>query len=108
MKLQAKARTVELNQRHLYVNSEMDEMTQRNASLVEETNAAIEQTESQANELDRIVDVFVTDGTSRRSAPAAEAAPAEQPATGIKALQQRLRRLQSHTCQTVMQRLIQM
>ncbi len=70
--------------------SEMDEMTQRNASLVEETNAAIEQTESQANELDRIVDVFVTDGTSRRSAPAAEAAPAEQPATGIKALQQKV------------------
>lgn len=65
-------------------------MTQRNASLVEETNAAIEQTESQANELDRIVDVFVTDGTSRRSAPAAEAAPAEQPATGIKALQQKV------------------
>ncbi|NMA97702.1 MAG: HAMP domain-containing protein [Phyllobacteriaceae bacterium] len=36
----------------------MDEMTQHNAALVEETNAAIEQTEAQANELDRIVDVF--------------------------------------------------
>ena len=37
----------------------MDEMTQHNAALVEETNAAIEQTEAQASELDRIVDVFV-------------------------------------------------
>ena len=38
---------------------QMDEMTQHNAALVEETNAAIEQTEAQANELDRIVDIFV-------------------------------------------------
>jgi len=36
----------------------MDEMTQHNAALVEETNAAIEQTETQAVELDRIVAVF--------------------------------------------------
>jgi methyl-accepting chemotaxis protein len=36
----------------------MDEMTQHNAALVEETNAAIEQTEAQAVELDRVVDVF--------------------------------------------------
>ena len=36
----------------------MDEMTQHNAALVEETNAAIEQTEAQASELDRIVDIF--------------------------------------------------
>jgi methyl-accepting chemotaxis protein len=36
----------------------LDEMTQHNAALVEETNAAIEQTESQAQQLDRIVDVF--------------------------------------------------
>ncbi|MBE7732966.1 methyl-accepting chemotaxis protein [Devosia faecipullorum] len=39
---------------------QMDEMTQHNAALVEETNAAIEQTEAQASELDRIVDVFRT------------------------------------------------
>ncbi|MCY1536887.1 hypothetical protein D9M68_723600 [compost metagenome] len=39
----------------------MDEMTQHNAALVEETNAAIEQTEAQAGELDRIVDVFRLD-----------------------------------------------
>ncbi len=37
---------------------QMDEMTQHNAALVEETNAAIEQTEGQATELDMIVDVF--------------------------------------------------
>ena len=43
---------------------QMDEMTQHNAALVEETNAAIEQTEVQANELDAIVEVFVTDASS--------------------------------------------
>jgi methyl-accepting chemotaxis protein len=37
---------------------QMDEMTQHNAALVEETNAAIEQTEAQASELDGIVEVF--------------------------------------------------
>ena len=40
---------------------QMDEMTQHNAALVEQTNAAIEQTEGQASELDRIVDIFVLD-----------------------------------------------
>jgi methyl-accepting chemotaxis protein len=40
---------------------QMDEMTQHNAALVEETNASIEQTEGQASELDRIVEIFVTD-----------------------------------------------
>ena len=48
----------------------LDEMTQHNAALVEETNAAIEQTEAQAGELDRVVDVFHVAGTaeSRRAA----------------------------------------
>lgn len=41
---------------------EMDEMTQHNAALVEETNSAIEQTEAQAADLDRIIDVFVVAG----------------------------------------------
>ncbi|MDR3472536.1 MAG: methyl-accepting chemotaxis protein [Devosia sp.] len=36
----------------------MDETTQHNAALVEQTNAAIEQTEAQAVELDRIVERF--------------------------------------------------
>jgi len=37
---------------------QMDETTQHNAALVEEINAAIEQTEAQAAELDQIVDQF--------------------------------------------------
>ncbi len=41
---------------------QMDEMTQHNAALVEETNAAIEQTEAQAVELDQVVDIFHLDG----------------------------------------------
>src|SRR5690606_31815850 len=36
----------------------MDEMTQHNAALVEETNAAIEQTEAQVSEVAWIVDIF--------------------------------------------------
>ena len=44
----------------------MDEMTQHNAALVEQTNAAIEQTEAQASELDRVVDVFtIVEGAAR-------------------------------------------
>jgi methyl-accepting chemotaxis protein len=39
----------------------LDEMTQHNAALVEQTNAAIEQTEAQATELDHVVEVFVVD-----------------------------------------------
>jgi methyl-accepting chemotaxis protein len=56
---------------------QMDEMTQHNAALVEETNAAIEQTEAQAVELDRIVSVFVVDGQSHgeREAPPPIAKP---------------------------------
>jgi methyl-accepting chemotaxis protein len=40
----------------------LDEMTQHNAALVEETSASIEQTEAQASELDRIVEVFTLSG----------------------------------------------
>ena len=55
----------------------LDEMTQHNAALVEETNAAIEQTEAQATELDKVVEVFrVADArpeaAASRQAPAAE------------------------------------
>lgn len=38
--------------------SSLEEMTQHNAALVEETNAAIEQTEAQANDLDGLVGRF--------------------------------------------------
>jgi methyl-accepting chemotaxis protein len=47
---------------------QLDEMTQHNAALVEETNAAIEQTEGQVVELDRVVDVFVMENRPRRRA----------------------------------------
>ncbi len=40
---------------------EMDETTQHNAALVEETNAAIEQTEGRASDLDSVVKRFKTD-----------------------------------------------
>ena len=65
---------------------DMDQMTQHNAALVEETNAAIEQTEGQANELDRIVEVFVLDDTAprlarRESAPKRYATSPAKPVT---------------------------
>ena len=66
---------------------QMDEMTQHNAALVEEINASIEQTESQAAELDRVVDVFTLEDratASRKPAPAALG--------GIKALQSKVKR----------------
>jgi hypothetical protein len=62
----------------------MDEMTQHNAALVEQTNAAIEQTEAQAVELDRIVEVF-------QLAAAPQPAQAKGPMAGIRALQDKVR-----------------
>jgi methyl-accepting chemotaxis protein len=57
---------------------QMDEMTQHNAALVEQTNAAIEHTEAQAVELDQVVGIFhlapdhrPTTGSARRASPAA-------------------------------------
>jgi methyl-accepting chemotaxis protein len=55
---------------------QMDEMTQHNAALVEETNAAIENTEAQASELDRIVGIFTLEPRDEVD----EASPAETPA----------------------------
>jgi len=54
---------------------QMDEMTQHNAALVEQTNAAIEQTEAQAGELDRIVAVFRSGQPAAMPEPARPAAP---------------------------------
>ena len=51
----------------------LDEMTQHNAALVEETNAAIEQTEAQASELDRVVDIFTIEETDKGVAKPASA-----------------------------------
>ena len=58
---------------------QMDEMTQHNAALVEETNAAIEQTETQAADLDRIVDIFrITDNA--RAGSVRQLSEAKEPA----------------------------
>ncbi|HEV7275557.1 MAG TPA: methyl-accepting chemotaxis protein [Devosiaceae bacterium] len=65
---------------------QMDEMTQHNAALVEETNAAIEQTEGQAVELDRIVDRFVVDVE-----PEGARAGHSGDAKGVKALQAKVK-----------------
>ncbi|HWV21374.1 MAG TPA: methyl-accepting chemotaxis protein [Devosia sp.] len=74
---------------------QMDEMTQHNAALVEEVNAAIEQTESQATELDRIVDVFTIDSArAARAAVAAKPSPAARP-SGVAALQGKVRQAAS-------------
>jgi methyl-accepting chemotaxis protein len=48
----------------------LDEMTQHNAALVEETNAAIEQTEAQATELDRVVAIFAIKEEAQRTGAA--------------------------------------
>ncbi|WP_061908154.1 methyl-accepting chemotaxis protein [Devosia sp. Leaf420] len=64
---------------------QMDEMTQHNAALVEETNAAIEQTEGQATELDRMVDIFKLGHeapAARAPAPRAKPAPQKSAAAG--------------------------
>jgi len=82
---------------------QLDEMTQHNASLVEQTNAAIAQTDLQAGELDKVVGLFSI-GTAPVAAPVrrtarvgrelpAPAKPAGAPpaAGGIKGLQARVR-----------------
>ena len=73
----------------------MDEMTQHNAALVEEINAAIEQTEAQATELDRIVDIFaITEtapGQRPAQAPSVLVAPAKAMADGARGLQDKLK-----------------
>jgi methyl-accepting chemotaxis protein len=66
----------------------LDEMTQHNAALVEETNAAIEQTEAQASELDRIVDIFTLADSPARTP--LRAVPSPQP-TGVRGMQQKLK-----------------
>jgi methyl-accepting chemotaxis protein len=68
---------------------QMDEMTQHNAALVEEINASIEQTETQAFELDRVVDVFTLTESRAHPAPAPQATPA--PAPSARGLQQKVR-----------------
>lgn len=45
----------------------MDEITQHNAALVEQTNAAIGQTKAQATELDRIVEIFTIETSAEQT-----------------------------------------
>ncbi len=70
----------------------MDEMTQHNAALVEEMNASIEQTEAQATQLDRIVDIFALE--QRTAAPVASRKPAASPGP-VQSLAQGARGLQA-------------
>jgi methyl-accepting chemotaxis protein len=65
----------------------MDEMTQHNAALVEQTNAAIEQTEAQAVELDNIVEVFTVSPGSQ----AAVVRLAPEKKSGIRVIQDKLK-----------------
>ena len=60
----------------------LDEMTQHNAALVEETNAAIEQTEAQAAELDRVIGTFTLGGSGTVDV-VTEEAEAESGARGL-------------------------
>jgi methyl-accepting chemotaxis protein len=72
---------------------QLDEMTQHNAALVEETNAAIEQTEAQAVELDQIVGVFTIEEAARTVAAPRAAARSVAPvakSNGVRSLQQRV------------------
>jgi methyl-accepting chemotaxis protein len=70
----------------------MDEMTQHNAALVEEMNASIEQTEAQATQLDRIVDIFALEQRAAAPArkPAAAPGPVQAIAQGARGLQAKL------------------
>jgi methyl-accepting chemotaxis protein len=74
---------------------QMDEMTQHNAALVQEMNAAIEQTEAQASELDQIIDIFTLDASGEMSQPERPKAPVRAVsgmiASGARALQQKLK-----------------
>jgi len=59
---------------------QMDEMTQHNAALVEETNATIEQTEAQATRVDSLVEMFVVDGGPKQVAKAQPPTPPQRAA----------------------------
>jgi len=69
----------------------MDEITQHNAALVEQNNAAIEQAEAQSTELDHIIEAFRLDqaGSASASAPAVTAA---KPASIVQGMRDRVQR----------------
>ncbi|MEO9296869.1 methyl-accepting chemotaxis protein [Devosia alba] len=65
---------------------QIDQMTQHNAALVEQTNAAIMQTENQATEIDRLVEVFKTDDRpkTRSAMPASDVQQLRRAASGFR------------------------
>jgi methyl-accepting chemotaxis protein len=69
----------------------MDEMTQHNAALVEEINASIEQTEAQANELDRVVEIFTTEDHARATPELVRPSAMAVVAEGARGLQEKVR-----------------
>jgi methyl-accepting chemotaxis protein len=70
---------------------QMDEMTQHNAALVEQTNAAIEKTEAQAVELDRIVDIFRIAAAGQQRLGSSSAATRGDRGNPVQALQRKVR-----------------
>ncbi len=68
---------------------EMDEMTRHNAALVQQTNAAIEKTEAQAAELDRIIQIFRLHTAEASPAPHADATAFRQERPETASLQTR-------------------
>ncbi|WP_341910794.1 methyl-accepting chemotaxis protein [Ferrovibrio terrae] len=60
--------------------SQMDEMTQRNGALVEETSASAQALSEQASQLAQLVSFFKVDGSSRAQAVSQAAAPGVKPA----------------------------
>ena len=69
----------------------MDEITQHNAALVEQNNAAIEQAEAQSAELDKIVEAFQLDPNAAGPAVRAPAASAE-PKSIVQGMRDRVQR----------------
>jgi methyl-accepting chemotaxis protein len=70
---------------------QLDEMTQHNAALVQETNAAIEQTEAQASELDRVVAVFTLADSPAPVMVSAPVARRPLPVPNVRELQSQVR-----------------
>ncbi len=62
----------------------MDEMTQRNGALVEETSASAQSLSNQASELARLVAFFQIEGSTRAAKPAAAPKPATKPVEAAK------------------------
>jgi methyl-accepting chemotaxis protein len=61
--------TISIEQIHLAI-SQMDQVTQQNAALVEEAAAASESMQEQAHKLEQVVSVFKLDDSQPAAAPA--------------------------------------